>query len=530
MAIDNGIIPGYDPERDAGEYHFDIERANDVCDFFSECLTHVKGELAGQPFILEPWERAAVRAMFGWVDNHGNRRYRYVFIYVPRKNGKSTLCAGIANYILFCDDEPGAEIYSAAAESKQAAIVFNMAKDMVGAEPELDGRCRCYLRSIVEHETGGTYMPISSDAHSKHGYNIHAAIVDELHAHPNGDLMDVLETSTGSRSQPLIIILTTADWARPESPCNEKLEYALKVRDGELSDPRFLPVIYAADQEDDWTDIEVWKRSNPCYGVSLKPEIVQEDFDKAVGNPRKESIFKRLHLNMQTKLETRWLLDETWMDCAIEEYDIPDGTTCIAGLDLAATTDINALVLLFPELDDLIVPYFWVPEDHPENHRRGSGGRYRAWIEAGMMETTPGSVTDYAYIRQRIVELSKRWPSIEIAIDPWNARYLSTQLSEDDGIPVVEFRQGYASMNEPTKELERRLMQKKMAHFGHPVLRWMMSNAMVKTDPAGNIKVDKEKSVDKVDGVIGLIMALGRSMIYEKPQKSAYEDRGILFV
>ena len=524
--INNGKIPGYDPKRDAEGFHFDKDRADMACDFFSECLTHIKGTMAGEPFEQEPFQRAVTRNIFGWVDDEGLRRYRTVFCYWPRKNGKSTWSAGIGTYILFCDDEPGAEIYSAAAESKQATIVFNMAKDMVLNDPDLSSRCKIYNRSILIEETGATYQPISAEAYSKHGFNLHAAIIDELHAHPNSDLMDVLESATGSRTQPLIIIITTADFDRPGSPCNEKLEYARKVRDGIIDDPRFLPVIYEATEEDDWRDPKVWQKVNPCWGVSLNPDIVQAAYNKTIGNPRLEGVFKRLHLNMVTKQETHWIELEEWDKCKVEEFEPPDGATCLAGLDLASTTDICALTLYFPDYEGLILPYFWVPSAHPEATGRG---KYRPWIEAGHMHTTPGNVTDYDFIRAKINEIANRW-TVEVAVDPWNARHLATQLNEQDGIPVVEFRQGYISMNEPCKELERRILQRKICHFGNPVLRWMVSNAMVKTDPAGNIKIDKEKSADKVDGVVAMVMALGRSMNYEAPKKSVYETRGVTFV
>ena len=519
------VIPGYDPYRDAEGYRFDEGLASQAINFFADCLTHVKGEWAGSPFVLADYQAPIVANIFGWVrEDNGLRRYREVFCYMPRKNGKTSLCAGLSCYIFFCDDEPGAEGYCAAGDREQASITFNIARQMVQAEPLLANQCKIYKghRAITIEDEGITFKPISADAYNKHGYNSHFVIFDELHTQPNRDLVDVLETSMGSRRQPLMIYITTAD-IKGESICNEKLAYAKSVRDGTLPDPTFLPVIYEATEDDDWTDPELWARVNPGLGDCLKFEYLERQYKKAVDEPAFENTFKRLHLNMQTGASSGAFSISSWDKCPEVPDRVPDKALCFAGLDLASTMDITALIALYPELDNLVVPYFWVPVEHKEVKRS-----YARWIQQGFIHTTPGNVTDYDFIRERINLLSKGC-RFELAVDPWNSRHLSTQLSEQDGINVVEFRQGYISMNEPTKELSRLIMQGKIGHNGHPVLRWMIDNAEAMTDAAGNIKLSKKHSEGKIDGAIALVMAVGRSM-FGDVATSVYETRGLITI
>lgn len=517
------LIPGYDPFESAGECYFDEEAARFALDFFPEVLTHVKGELARKPFELEPWEQGIVANLFGWKRPDATRRYREGLLYVPRKNGKTALAAGIINFVLFCDGEPGAEIYCAAADREQALLVFAQAEGMVLQEPELDDRAQIYkaAKSIVVGTS--SFKAISAEANTKHGYNSHLVVIDELHAQPNRELVDVLITSTGSRRQPLVFHISTADFDRP-SICNEKLDYAEKVRDGIIDDPSFLPFILAADLDDDWRDPKVWAKVNPNLGVSISVEYIERECKRAQETPSFENTFKRLHLNIKTEQSVRWLQMEKWDACAGEiAAEALKGKACWAGLDLSSTSDITAFVLVFkPESEDdtyKVLPFFWVPGESMEKRYRRDKVPYPTWVRQGFIEKTEGNVVDYAAIRAKINELGKEYSIQEIPFDPYNATATAQDLGEKDGFEMVEFRQGIISMNEPTKALERLILAQGISHGGNPVLRWMASNISVKTDAAGNIKPDKEKSTEKIDGIVSLIMGLGRATMGAGPPK-----------
>lgn len=511
-------LPGYDAFTTAGDlYEFDCVAADAAVGFFSD-MQFIEGDKAGQPFKLEGWQQAIIGALFGWKHaDTGLRRYREAFIYVPRKNGKSPLAAGIVNIGLFVDDEPGAQIYSAAAEREQAALVYRHASGMIARDETLAAIATCYrsMKSIEIPRTNTVYKALSADAETKHGFSTHIAVVDELHAHKNGDLVDVLQTSMGARSQPMLVHITTADFDRP-SVCNKKHDYACKVRDGILDDPSFLPVVYEASEDDDWTDPEVWAKSNPNLGVSLKREYLERECKRAQNEPSYENTFKRLHLNIKTQQDVRWLPMAKWDGC--DSAPVPDGP-CYAGLDLASTTDVAALVLYWPETNS-VVPWFWIPGDNAEKRERRDGVPYLTWSRQEMVTLTPGNVIDYNYIRQQINELAETYNIERIGYDPWNATHLAQQLQDEDGLPMVSFRQGYVSMNEPCKEFERLIVSGKLKHGGNPVLRWMASNATAKIDPSGNIKPDKAKSTEKIDGIVASIMAVGLGMNPEKDERT----------
>lgn len=516
------LLPGYDSIENAGECWFDHETADTAIEFIETCLTHVKGELGGKPFLLEPWEKAIIGALFGWKRHDKTRRYREAFIYVPRKNGKSAMCAAIILTILFLDKEPGAELYSAAADRDQAALVYDQAKGMVLQETELESRCQIYAttKSIVRHETNSSYKAISADANTKHGYNTHAAIIDELHAQPNRDLVDVLMTSTGARRQPLIIHITTSDFDR-ESICNEKHLYASKVRDGIITDQAFLPVIYEASNSDDWTDPKIWFKANPNLGVSKSLEYMQRECKRAQDEPSYENTFKRLDLNIKTTSNVVWLPMAAW-DAGGDKHGVitADGFAtgsreCFAGLDLATTTDVAAAAFLFPPSGSnpwRVIMKFWIPGDNARKRERRDRVPYETWARKGLITMTEGNVIDYDVIRRDINEFNRTYRVKKLAIDRWNASQLTTQLM-GDGFDIETFGQGYASMNSPAKELEKLVMGQQLAHGNNPVLRWMASNCMVETDAAGNIKPSKDKSTEKIDGIVALIMALGVGLV-----------------
>jgi site-specific DNA recombinase len=368
---------------------------------------------------------------------------------------------------------------------------------------------------------------ISAEAYTKHGVNAHGVIIDELHAQPDRELVDVLTTSTGARRQPLIIYITTADFDR-ESICNEKYDYACKVRDGVIDDPAFLPVIYEAARDDDWTDPAVWAKANPNLGVSVSLEYLERECIRAKETPTYENTFKRLHLNMKTQQDVRWLSLENWDACnaRIDEAALT-GRECYGGLDLSTTTDLSAFVLVFQESDGgiTLLPKFWVPADNAHKREKRDRVPYETWARQGLIEMTPGNVIDYDRIRMRINELGQRFHIQELAIDPWNATQLSLQL-QGDGFEVIQFGQGFKEMTAPTKEFEKLVISRKIRHGGNPVLRWMAGNVSAETDAAGNLKPSKKKSNERIDGIVAAIMALGRALQHGGIQ--TYSGSGIL--
>lgn len=514
------------------EFHFDERAATVAVNFFEKLLVHVKGEWAGQPFKLQDWQREKIiRPLFGWKREDGTRRYRTAYIEIPRKNGKSSLAAGIALLLLFADDEYGAEVYSAAADRDQASIVFDLAKQMRDSSRHLATRSEAYKRAIVVPETMSSYKVISADAFSKHGFNAHGVVVDELHAQPNRDLVDVLTTSTGARRQPLVVFITTAGFDR-ESICWEYHEYARQVLDGIIDDPTFFAYIAAADEKDDWLDEAIWRKANPGYGITVKEDYLHNEARRAEQVPAYQNTFRRLHLNQWTQQETRWMPMEAWDACGDPlNAKLLEGAACYGGLDLASSSDIASLVLCFPAEDGeeerfAWLCFFWIPEENMIERARKDRVPYDAWSREGLIKATEGNVIDYGFIVRDIEALGEVYNIREIAFDRWGAFQVSQAL-EGLGFTMVGFGQGFASMSGPTKELLRLVLDGKLAHGGNKVLRWMADNVVVSIDPAGNLKPNKAKSREKIDGVVAGIMALDRAIRHEGGG-SVYEERGIL--
>ena len=522
---------------------FEAAAGDRAVEFIETCCHHVKGELAGQPLLLQPWQRQITRGVFGWKRPDGTRVIREVYIEVPRKNGKSTWGAAIALYLLFADGEPGAEVYSAAADTDQAKIIFGVAKGMVEMEPELDDVSDPFVKSIVYSATSSAYQVLSSDAPSKHGKNSHGILFDELHAQPNRDLYDVLKTSTGARRQPLLIMFTTAGYDR-KSICWEVHEYAKKVIDGTVSDPAFLPVIYDTAEADDWTNPAVWAKANPNISVSVKLDYLASECERAKATPAYENTFRRLHLNQWTQQETRWLQIAEWDGCVGSvDYDALKGRRCYAGLDLASTTDIAACVLVFPGEPFAVLPFFWIPEDGMHDRVKRDRVPYDVWQRQGFIEATPGNLIDYRWIMLRLGKCRVDFDLRGLAFDRWGSQKIVTDLCDEIGFTIDEktavnygkpllfqFGQGFASMSPPTKELLNMILGRKIAHGGNPVLRWMANNVVVKTDPAGNLKPDKGKSTERIDGIVAMIMALSLAIRQVDDGPSVYETRGVLSV
>lgn len=512
----------------AESFVFDERAADKAVRFFEKILVHTKGEWSGHGFTLMDWQRdGIIRPLFGWKRADGKRRYRTAYIEIPRKNGKTTLAAGIALYLLFADEEPGAEVYSAASDRDQAAICFEQAKGMVEDSP-LRKFADVWKRAIVVPKTRSSYKVLSADAFTKHGLNASGVVFDELHAQPTRELWDVLTTATGARRQPLVVAITTAGYDRT-SICWEQHVYAQQVLSGVIEDPAFFAYVSAAEESADWTDPAVWHKANPALGQTIKLDYLQTECERAKQVPAYQNTFRRLHLNQWTLQDTRWLDLGAWDACGLPvDLDGLAGRTCYGGLDLASTTDLAAFVLVFPPSEEAepyqVLPVFWCPAENILERARRDRVPYDAWARDGFLRATPGNVIDYATICTDIQALGAQFNIQEIAFDRWGAAQMSQQL-DGAGFTMIPFGQGFASLSAPTKELLRLVLDKSLAHGGHPVLRWMADNAAARQDPAGNIKLDKAKSTGRIDGLIALIMGLDRAT---RRAVSVYESRGVL--
>lgn len=514
------------------DYYYDRKAADRVIRFFANHVMHTKGSFAGKAFVLEPWQRKATKRFFGWKRReNGTRKFRVMFVFVPRKNGKSTWGAGIANYLLHADGEIGAEIVSAAADTEQANVIFSIAKDMNDADSTLRNRGKSFRRSLVVHETGSIYKVISADAHTKHGANLHGIIFDELHTQPSRDLYDVLKTSTGARLQPVEIYMTTAGFDR-KSICYEIYDYAKGVAEGNIDDPSFMPLIYEAKTEDDWTQETTWRKANPNFGISVFKQYIEKEVREAKSKPAQVNTFRRLHLNIWTESDVRAINMIKWRECGdiqITQEELA-GKPCWAGLDLSSTNDLTALALVFKVRDMWVAKMrFWCPQQFIKEKMAAKTGRvpYDLWVQQGHLIPTPGGRVDYGWIRKELNTFYNVYDIREIAVDPWNGHQLSTELENEDGFTVVHVRQGIFSLNAPTKEFISAVSEVKFAHLDNPVLTWNAGNLSTEEDAAGNLKPSKKVSGDKIDGCVAIITALSRALVALN-QSSVYDERGVL--
>lgn len=533
--------------------------AADYAVAFIENLCHTKGTWAGKPFELIDWQEQIIRDLFGTLKPNGYRQFNTAYIEIPKKQGKSELAAAVALLLTCGDGEERAEVYGCAADRQQAAIVFDVAADMVRMCPALSKRVKILAsqKRLIYTPTNSFYQVLSAEAYSKHGFNIHGVVFDELHTQPNRKLFDVMTKGSGdARMQPLYFLITTAG-TDTHSICYETHQKAKDIIEGRKIDPTFYPVIYGADESDDWTDPKVWKKANPSLDITVGIDKVKAACESAKQNPGEENAFRQLRLNQWVKQAVRWMPMEKWDKCAFSvDEDELEGRVCYGGLDLSSTTDITSFVLVFPpslggaasvprlgdgfatsccpppDKDDkyIILPYFWIPEDNLTLRVNRDHVPYDVWERQGYLQTTEGNVVHYGFIEQFIEKLGERFNIREIAFDRWGAVQMVQNL-EGMGFTVVPFGQGFKDMSPPTKELMKLVLEQKIAHGGHPVLRWNMDNIYIRTDPAGNIKADKEKSTEKIDGAVATIMALDRAIRCGNDHgTSVYDERGILFI
>ena len=512
----------------------------DSADFavkFIECLCHTKGKWAGQKFELIDWQEQIIRDLFGILKPNGYRQFNTAYVEIPKKMGKSELAAAIALLLCCGDGEQRAEVYGCAADRNQASIVFDVAADMVQLCPDLEKRVQIYKsnKKLVYLPTNSFYQVLSAEAYSKHGLNVHGVVFDELHAQPNRKLYDVMTKGSGdARMQPLYFLITTAG-NNTESIGYEIHQKAKDILEGRKIDPTFYPVIYGAEEGDDWTDPKVWKKANPSLGITVGIDKVRDACESAKQNPAEENSFRQLRLNQWVKQSVRWMPMDKWDKCVFAaDPSQLEGRVCYGGLDLSSTTDITAFVLVFPPEDEddkyIVLPYFWIPEENMQIRVNRDRVPYDLWERQGYLQTTEGNVIHYGFIEKFIEQLGERYNIREIAFDRWGAVQMVQNL-EGMGFTVVPFGQGFKDMSPPTKELMKLVLEERIAHGGHPVLRWMMDNIFIRTDPAGNIKADKEKSTEKIDGAVATIMALDRAIrCGNNTGASVYDNRGLLFI
>ena len=514
--------------------HYDKEKADHAVNFIQN-LTHTKGEWDKQKFELVDWQEQIIRDVFGIVKEDGTRQFRTAYVEIPKKNGKSELAAAVALLLTGADKEASAEVYGCASDKEQATIVYDVAMKMIDNDPKLRKRfeIRESKKLITYPKTNSKYKVLSAEAYTKHGLNVSGVVFDELHAQPNRELYDVMTKGSGdARRQPLYFLITTAG-NNTNSIGYEVHTKAKDIIEGRKFDPTFYPVIYGADKEEDWTSEEVWRKANPSLDIVIGIDKVRDACESAKQNPSEEMTFRQLRLNQWTGQVSRWLPVEYYDKCyskyTAEELE---GQECYGGLDLSSTGDITAFSLIFPPKEEdgdyLSLDYYWIPEETVPQRVKKDSVLYDVWVRQGYLMTTEGNVIHYGFIEKFIEDLSKKYKIVEIAFDRWGATQVSQNL-EGMGLVVMPFGQGYKDMSPPTKEFEKLIKSGKLKHNGNPVSRWMFDNLVIRKDPAGNIKLDKEKAAEKIDGMVARVMALDRAT-RRVDTKSVYETRGIVVI
>ena len=493
--------------------------ADNLCSFI-ERLPHVKGPLAGQMIVLEPWQVFILSTVFGWVKSDGKRRFRRSYIEVPRGNAKSTLSSAVGLYMLAADREGGAEVYSLATTRDQARIVFGDAQTMARMSPGFRSRFSVNVGAHNMHvlQTGSKFEALSAEGSTLDGLNIHMGCIDELHAHKTRTVYDVVETGTGKRDNSLLWVITTAGSNR-SGICYEVRSFVTKLLNRVFEDDSQFGIIYGLDEGDDWTAKDALIKANPNWGISVREEILAPLQAKAMQLPSAVNNFKTKHLNEWVSADKSWMDMRAW-DAGMNpdlELDQFLGQPCWVGLDLASKTDIAALVMLFqhPDTPDAFVVFgkYYLPEDTVQ---AAGNSQYQGWSHTGLLSVTPGNVIDFSWIEADLLEIASKFSVEAVAFDPFQATQLSTRMMSE-GLPMIEVRPTVLNFSEPMKTLEALVLQKKLVHDGDPVLAWMASNVVAHTDVKDNIYPRKERAENKIDGIVALIMALSRAI---KPGES----------
>lgn len=517
-------------------YKLDLQHGRAMASFFPKFLRHSKGEWDGKPFDLLDWElNRLVIPLFGWKKPNGLRRFNKVSVWLPKKNGKSALVSGLALLFLIADNEPGAEVYCAACDKSQASIVFNEAAEMVRRSPDIIGMIgeKNIIPSTktIKCGTNSWIKALSADVPTKEGLNASFIVVDELHAHKSRSLFDTLKYSGRARRQPVFVIISTAgDEAMGVG--HEEYEEAREVQAGRRDDPHTLAIVYEPGPKDSWKSEKTWAKCNPSLGHTITIDTLRDDYRRALGSPQKIATFKRYSLNMWVRSSNPWLDMDLWERCnggEVTEDDI-EGPV-YGGIDLASTRDTTAFVLAWGEPDNVkLFPMIYMPEDGIEDAEARDHVPYREWADAGLLKLTPGPRTDYRYVQADVLRVMERFDLREIAIDPWMAQVFAAELVEKHGAPIVEMRQGWATMSEPIKQFDKMIAMKQINHGGHKVLTWQASNAAIKSDPSENVRLIKDdgKTKRKIDALVAAVMAVARLRAGDAEAGNVYDSRGLL--
>ncbi len=507
--------------------YFDEKAAMKVIRFF-DFMKHAKGRnFAGQRFALSPWQAFDVYCIYGWKGEGGSRRFRYAYTDVGRKNGKTTFAAGQGLYLMMMDQEPGAEVYAVATKREQARICLDDTRNIVKQSADLKKYAQVFQHSVTCDMMGSSIKSLSSDHNTLDGLNPHGVILDEFHAHRDDMVFGVMKSAMGARTNPLMLILTTAGFNR-NVPCYRYRDVAMKVLDGTLQQDDLYASIHTLDDDDDWNDDSVWVKANPNMDVSVTKRFLKEAYQEAKNNPDQLYNFLTKNLNIWTDSAEVWIEKEKWDACKPQTQELEshlEGAECYGAIDLASVRDTTAFALRFqtPEGKAIYKLFFWMPEMNVEERVKNKGINYDTWIREGWVRITPGNVTDYNYIKADILALKEKYKIKSIAYDRWNSSQLVVDLA-DQGIEMSAFGQGYASMSTPTKEFEKEVLKQEMDHQGNPVLAWQISNVSIQRDPAGNVKISKEKSSEKVDGPVACVMALGEYLTAQADKKTDVND------
>ena len=506
------------------KFRFDVDAGSVVCQFV-ELMPHTKGKWAASKLklVMEPWQVFMTMSFFGWKRKRDNtRRFRKFFLLVPRKNGKSAWAAAIGLYMLVADGEYGAEVYSGATTEKQAWEVFKPARLMANKSPALVSHYGIHVNAsnISVVSDSAKFEPLIGNPGD--GASPSCTIVDEYHEHDTDKMYDTMETGMGAREQPAMIVITTAG-DNIAGPCYSMQEQAQKMLLGAREDDELFAMVYTIDDGDDWTEIEVLKKANPNFGISVGEDFLKARQRDAIQNARKSGVFKTKHLNLWVQSRDAYYDLERHIGNAqpalsLEQFE---GKECILGLDLAEKRDLTALSIIFREggkyqrFGRVYLPQGTI--DQPENEH------YRGWREEGLLIETDGDVTDFGVIFDDIMGLMERFVVNEIAFDPWHSQQLVNNLLEE-GAPCIEYRNTPSNMNEPMREIDAAIADGRWVHDGDLVYTWQLSNVVNKSKTSDLHRPAKEKAENKIDSVVADMMALGRWMVGEEPQTSPWDS------
>ncbi len=512
---------------------FDKQRALEVIEFVQ--LLNLTDDFYGQPLVLQDWQHNIIWDVYGTVNDRGYRQYQFAYLEIPKKNGKTTLIAALGLYHLAMD-APGGQIYCCAADKEQASLSYNAAVQMIEQDEELSSIFKIVdSKKRIENKTTGTFLKVlSAEAFTKHGINPTVVIFDELHAQPNRDLWDVMTFGAGAaRKEPLWWVITTAgDDPDRKSIGWEQHEYARKVRDGEIIDPYWYVKLYNAPEDCDIFDETIWYQANPSLGVTIDIEKVRQEAIGARNDQPKEKLFRWLRLNQWVALKRiGWLPLSLW-DSTLGKWNRSEliGKKCYAGLDLSTTTDLTGLVLIFPPQEGIeewrFITEGWIPEDNMKERVKRDGVAYDRWVDQKYLHATAGNVVDYGFIESRILQISKQYKLEALGVDPWNSRMLTQRLMEA-GVKVIEIPQNILHLSPAMKETERLMKLGDLTHEENPSARWCFGNVSVAIDGNENMKPMKNKSVDRIDLTVALIICMSLLIKFGENIRSVYEERGV---